>query len=162
MTSPRLSPSVPRSATEGDDLITVAAIGVLAFISTDIAHEVVGHGIGLLIAGGRSGILTTTRLIYESHLPNPNWRIFDIGGPAGNLIWAGVCFLAQRLIRRAAPRLRLFLWTSMSFSLFWVKSRWMRIQSVNRVFALTLTVETPFWTTWPKRLFPLGLPYWIR
>ena len=41
-----------------DDLISVAAIGILAFISTDIAHEVVGHGIGLLIAGGRSGILT--------------------------------------------------------------------------------------------------------
>jgi hypothetical protein len=118
-TSARLSPAVPRSATEEDDFISVAAIGVLAFISADIAHEVVGHGIGLLIAGGRSGILTTTRLIYESQLPSPNRRIFDIGGPAGNLIWAGICFLAQRSIRRTAPGLRLFLWTSMSFSLFW-------------------------------------------
>lgn len=59
------------SATGVDDLISVAAIGILAFISTDIAHEVVGHGTGLLIAGGRSGILTTTRLIHESQLPNP-------------------------------------------------------------------------------------------
>src|ERR1017187_10129700 len=118
-TSARLSPAVPRSATEEDDFISVAAIGVLAFISADIAHEVVGHGIGLLIAGGRSGILTTTRLIYESQFPSPNRRIFDIGGPAGNLIWAGICFLAQRSILRTAPGLRLFLWTSMSFSLFW-------------------------------------------
>jgi hypothetical protein len=63
-TSPELSPVVPPSATQEDDLISVAAIGILAFICTDIAYEVVGHGIGLLIAGGRSGILTTTRLIY--------------------------------------------------------------------------------------------------
>jgi hypothetical protein len=102
-----------------DDLITVAAVGILAFISTNLAHEVVGHGIGLLIAGGRSGMLTTTRLIYEPHLPSPGWRIFDIGGPAGNLIWAGLCFLAQRQIGRAAPALRLFLWATMSFSLLW-------------------------------------------
>jgi hypothetical protein len=102
-----------------DDLVTVAALGILAFICTDVAHEVVGHAVGLLMAGGRSGILTTTRLIYEPQLANPNWRIFDIGGPAGNLIWAAVCFLTQRSIRLIAPRLRLFLWTSMSFSIFW-------------------------------------------
>ncbi len=72
------------SAAGVDNILTVAAIGILAFISTDLAHEVVGHGIGLLIAGGRSGILTTTRLIHEPHLPSPGWRIFDIGGPAGN------------------------------------------------------------------------------
>jgi hypothetical protein len=157
MTSPRLSPSVPCSATEGDDLITVAAIGVLAFISTDIAHEVVGHGIGLLIAGGRSGILTTTRLIYESHLPNPNWRIFDIGGPAGNLIWAGVCFLAQRLIRRAAPRLRLFLWTSMSFSLFWEFGYLMKCGVTGHGDGMALTEGlTPAWV-WRALIFVVGL-----
>jgi hypothetical protein len=53
------------------------------------AHEVVERGIGLRIAGGRSGILTTTRLIYESQLPNPNCRIFDIGGPASSTTWVG-------------------------------------------------------------------------
>jgi len=42
-----------------------------------------------------------------------------MGGPAGNMTWAGLCFLAQRLIHGAAPRLRLFLWATMSFSLFW-------------------------------------------
>jgi hypothetical protein len=68
------------------DLVTVAALGIVAFISTDMAHEVVGHGIGLLIAGGRSGTFTTTRLIYSSQLAGPNWKIFDIGGPAGNLM----------------------------------------------------------------------------
>ena len=117
--SVRLSPAARRSAAGKYDLLSVGAIGILAFICTDLAHEVVGHGIGLLIAGGRSGILTTTRLIYEAQLPSPNWRIFDLGGPAGNLICAGLCFLAQRLIHQTAPKLRLFLWASMSFSLFW-------------------------------------------
>jgi len=156
-TLPEPSPVVPRSATQGDHFISVAAIGILAFITTDIAHEVVGHGIGLLIAGGRSGILTTTRLIYESQLPNPNWRIFDIGGPAGNLIWAGVCFLAQRLIRRAAPIMRLFLWASMSFSLFWEFAYLMKCGVTGHGDGMALTEGlTPAWL-WRALTFVIGL-----
>jgi hypothetical protein len=106
-------------ASTQDNLATVAAIGVLAFIATDIAHEVVGHGIGLLLAGGRAGTLTTTKLIYPAQLPAPLWRIFDLGGPIGNLIWAALCLVLQRLIRGAAPGLRLFLWAGAMFALFW-------------------------------------------
>ena len=156
-TSPGLSPAVSHSAAGEDDLISVAAIGVLAFISTDIAHEVVGHGIGLLIAGGRSGILTTTRLIYEFQLPNPTWRIFDIGGPAGNLIWAGACFLAQRLIHRTAPGLRLFLWTSMSFSLLWECGYLMKCGVTGNGDWMALTEGlTPAWV-WRALIFVVGL-----
>lgn len=114
-----LAPAEKGSVSQKGDLLTVAAIGILAFICTDVAHEVVGHGTGLLAAGGRSGVLTTTRLIYASPLPNPNWRVFDLGGPVGNLTWAGLCFFAQRLMRSTNPPLRLFLWSSMCFSLFW-------------------------------------------
>lgn len=109
--------AIPKPAV--DRTITVAAIGILAYICTDLAHEVVGHAVGLLLAGGRTGILTTTRLIYESQLPSPNWRVFDLGGPAVNLLWAEFCYLTQRLLRREFPRLRLFLWASMCFSFFW-------------------------------------------
>jgi hypothetical protein len=155
--SPGLSPAAARSTAEEDDLISVAAVGILAYICTDIAHEVVGHGIGLLIAGGRSGILTTTRLIYEFRLPNPNWRIFDIGGPAGNLLWAGVCFLAQYLIRRAAPTLRLFLWTSMSFSLFWEFGYLIKCGVTGRGDAMALIEGlTPPWV-WRTLIFVIGL-----
>jgi hypothetical protein len=140
-----------------DDLISVAAIGILAFISTDIAHEVVGHGIGFLVAGGRSGILTTTRLIHESQLPNSGWRILDIGGPVGNLIWAGVCFLAQRLIRRAAPALRLFLWTSMSFSLFWEFGYLMKCGVTGQGDAMALTGGLATGWFWQVLMFVIGL-----
>jgi hypothetical protein len=145
------------SATGADDLISVAAIGILAFICTDIAHEVVGHGIGLLLVGGRSGILTTTRLIHEPQLPNPGWRIFDIGGPAGNLIWAGVCYLAQRLIRRTAPTLRLFLWTSMSFSLFWEFGYLMKCGVTGQGDAMALARGLPSGWFWRVLMLVIGL-----
>ncbi len=37
---------------EQDDLLTVAAIAIIAFMVADVAHEVIGHGIGFLLAGG--------------------------------------------------------------------------------------------------------------
>ncbi|HEY0565123.1 MAG TPA: hypothetical protein VGC88_06040, partial [Terriglobales bacterium] len=62
---------------------------------------------------------TTTRLIFAGRLADPNWRIFDLGGPAGNVLWAAVCFVLQRVVRGPAAKARLFLWASMGFSLFW-------------------------------------------
>jgi hypothetical protein len=106
-------------ASTQDSLATVAAIGVLAFVATDLAHEVIGHGIGLLLAGGRAGTLTTTRLIYPAQLSEPFWRIFDLAGPIGNLSWAALCLTLQRLLSRAAPGWRLFLWTGAMLGLFW-------------------------------------------
>jgi hypothetical protein len=61
-----------------DDLLTVGAIAGLAFILADIAHEVIGHGVGLLAAGGRSGILTTTRSLPIS-LPETGVADCSIG-----------------------------------------------------------------------------------
>jgi hypothetical protein len=107
-------------ATAGHDHVwTVAAIAALAYIVVNAAHESIGHGAGLLLAGGRSGILTTTRLIIPKPLPSPNWRIFDLGGPAGNLVCAGLAWLGLRLFSRARAALHLFLWLTMAFSLYW-------------------------------------------
>ncbi len=145
-----------------DDLITVAAIGIVAFISTDIAHEVAGHGIGLLIAGGRSGIFTTTRLIHEPPLPAPGWRIFDIGGPAGNLIWAGACLLAQRRMSPAAPALRLFLWATMSFSLLWEFGYLMKCGLTGQGDAIALVSGLKPAGLWQALLFAIGLLWYVR
>jgi hypothetical protein len=103
-----------------DDLWTVAAIAVLASIAANLAHETVGHGAGLLLAGGREGLFTTTRLIVPKQLPYPAWRIFDLGGPAGNLACAVLGWPGLRLLPEAWTRWRLFCWLAMSFSLFWV------------------------------------------
>ncbi len=83
---PNTDNSKPSTIT--DDLLTVASIAVLAFIVADMAHEGLGHGLGFYFVGGQSSMLTTTRLIEWVKLPDPQWRIFDLGGPAGNLAFA--------------------------------------------------------------------------
>jgi hypothetical protein len=113
-----IKPSLQASSSR-DDLWTVAAIAVLAAIVTNVAHETIGHGVGLLLAGGHSGIFTTTRLIVLTPVPDPAWRIFDLGGPAGNLAFAGLGWLGLRLLPTARIHWRLFCWLVMSFSLFW-------------------------------------------
>ena len=105
--------------TPSDDLLTVAAIAMLAFIFADVAHEGLGHGLGFYFAGGKSSLLTTTRLIVWTTLPDPQWRVFDLGGPAGNMAAALLARLGLRLFRTRPVHLRFFLWLVMAFSLFW-------------------------------------------
>ncbi len=115
-----------------DDTPTVIAIAVLAFILADIAHEVIGHGAAYLALGGRSFVLTTTRLIGRgSHVDAAGrmfvgvehgelyGRIFSLGGPLGGLLFAGLAWMALRSLERPAIRLRLFLWLTLAFNLFW-------------------------------------------
>ena len=102
-----------------DDSVAVASIAALAFIFADLAHEGLGHGLGFYFAGGKSSMLTTTRLITWITLPNPQWRMFDLGGPAGNLALALVAWLALRSSRARPVQLKFFLWLVMAFSLFW-------------------------------------------
>jgi hypothetical protein len=104
---------------DSDDRLTIAAIAVLAFVVADVAHEVIGHGLGFFIAGGRSGVFTTTQLMETQRLGGRGADIFDLGGPFGNLVFAAVPWLALRLLRPRAPRFRLLLWLVMAFSLFW-------------------------------------------
>ncbi len=111
--------TAPQSRPPRDDAWTVAAIAVLAYVVANVAHETIGHGAGLLLAGGRSGIFTTTRLIVPTPVPAPAWRIFDLGGPAGNLIFGGLGWLGVRTFSTTRTRWRLFSWLVMAFSLFW-------------------------------------------
>jgi hypothetical protein len=102
-----------------DDRWTVAAIAMLAFMLTDVGHEVLGHGIGYVLGGGHSWLSTTTRIVGDTRLPDPGWRILDLGGPAGNLLFAALGWLGQRLIRGSAPRIRLLCLLVLAFSLYW-------------------------------------------
>ncbi|MFZ3247229.1 MAG: hypothetical protein WA185_19325, partial [Candidatus Acidiferrales bacterium] len=104
-----------------DDAWTVAAVAMIAFMLADEGHEAIGHGIGYLIGGGRSWIQTTTRIMGDQQLGDPGWRILDMGGPCGNMLFAGLAWLGQRFVPQGkrAERLRLLLWLVMAFSLFW-------------------------------------------
>jgi hypothetical protein len=156
-----MTPNESQASTK-DNLATVAAIGVLAFIATDVAHEVVGHGIGLLLAGGRAGTLTTTKLIYPAQLPAPMWRIFDLAGPIGNLVWAALCLALQRLIRGAAPYRRLFLWAGAMFALFWEFGYLMKCGFSGEGDAMALIDGLKPAGVWRAMLFLAGLLLYRR
>jgi hypothetical protein len=108
-----------RVAECSDDLPTIASIACLAFIIADVAHEVIGHGLGFWMAGGHAAILTTTRLNESQRLGNRGGDLFDLGGPFGNLLFAALAWLALRFLREALPGLRLWLALIVAFSLFW-------------------------------------------
>ena len=115
-----------------DDAPTVAALAALAFIVADVAHEVIGHGAAFLALGGRSFIMTTTRWIdLGAHADAAGrmyvgvehgelyGRIFSLAGPLGGLLFAALAGLALHGLPHAGVRLRLFLWLTLAFNLFW-------------------------------------------
>jgi hypothetical protein len=110
----------PMPGVARDDALTLCAIAALAFIVADVAHEVVGHGVGFLATGGRSAVMTTTRLIVDTRsLSRLGGRVFSIGGPLGNLACAGLAWLAQRWLRGPRARARVVLWLVAAFNLLW-------------------------------------------
>ena len=138
-----------------DDLITVSSIAVLAYILADIAHEGAGHILGFYLAGGKSGLLTTTRLTEWITLPDPQWRIFDLGGPAGNLGFAFLARLIQLLVRKRPVQLRFFLWLVMAFNLFWAFGYMIFCGVTGRGDWMALIEGTRF--LWPGRILLLIL-----
>jgi hypothetical protein len=145
---PSANPSSP--VQNADDLLTVISIAMLAFIVTDIAHEAFGHILGFYLAGGQSGLITTTRLIVWVKLGDPQWRLFDLGGPAGNLIFAFLAWLVQRFVRTRPLPLKLFLWLLMAFSLFWASGYLIFSGVLGRGDWMALLTGTRF--LWPGRL----------
>ncbi len=133
-----------------DDRITLVSIAVLAFIVADIAHEAFGHILGFYLAGGRSALLSTTRLTEWVKLGDPQWRISDLGGPFGNLTFAFLAWLVQRFVRSRPLALKLFLWLVMAFSLFWAFGYLIFCGVLGRGDWMALIDGTQF--LWPGRL----------
>jgi len=158
MPSTPASPPAPDSPVAvSDDRITVASISVLAYILTNIAHEGAGHAFGFYLAGGKSGMLTTTRLIEWVTLPDPQWRLFDLGGPAGNLALAFLAWLIQRFVRQRPVPLRFFLWLVLVFSLLWAFGYMIFCGLSGRGDWMALIEGTRFF--WPGRVLFVLLGY---
>lgn len=133
-----------------DDRLTIVSIAVLAFMAADIAHECFGHILGFYLAGGQSALATTTRLIEWIRLSDPQWRIFDLGGPFGNLFFAFLAWLLQRFVRTRPLPLKLFLWLVMAFSLFWAFGYLIFCGVLGRGDWMALIAGTRF--VWPGRI----------
>lgn len=101
-----------------DDLLTVAAIGVLAALTAVASHELVGHSGGCLAAGGDVRLVTT--IFFRCDGGN---GLTDLGGPLGNVA-VGLMAMALTASRRVRLKeMRVFLLLSGGLALFWFFSQ---------------------------------------
>ena len=96
-----------------DDLVTLVAIGLLAYATADIAHHVLGHGGACLALGGRIVLLSS---IFVNCTVRGS--AIDLAGPFANLaVGLAALALAHRL--SAPSTVRLFFALAAGFNLFW-------------------------------------------
>src|ERR1700678_3645057 len=95
------------------DALTVAGIAVIAYILANILHEGAGHGGACLLAGGNPIAISTVDM--ECSVDS---RLVIAGGTIMNAVAGGVFLALGRMTPRTSPRLRYFLWLSMTVNLF--------------------------------------------
>jgi hypothetical protein len=98
-----------------DGLNTVAAIALLAYVSADVAHHLLGHGVACVASGGRIVLLSS---IFVNC--TVRGAAVDLAGPFANLA-IGMAALAAAIyaMPRLGPAVRLFLILTAAFNLLW-------------------------------------------
>lgn len=95
------------------DGLTIAAIGVVAYIAADVAHEVLGHGAACLLTSGKVTLVTSVFFRNE-----PLSRIVAATEPCGNVVAGALAWFFLR--KRDWPAsLRFLLVLAMAFNFFW-------------------------------------------
>lgn len=106
-------PLPPRSLeSTKPDLLTVAAIAIVATVIADFIHEGLGHGGMCIATGGQPLALSTVHFECSAET-----RLVAAGGTLANLIFGAVFWGAARAVRQAALW-RYFFWLLMTFNLF--------------------------------------------
>lgn len=95
-----------------DDIPTLSAISMLAFMLSDVLHEAVGHGLTALLTGAQSGLLTT--VAWSSEFDS---RLVEAGGTLVNLLAAFTFWIVLRRAKNASPQWRSFLVLCCTFNL---------------------------------------------
>ena len=95
------------------DSLTVASIGILAYMLGNVLHEGSGHGGACLLAGAKPLVLSSVHFECSS-----DSRLVIAGGTLINLLAGAVFFALGRLTSRSYPRLKYFFWISMTVNLF--------------------------------------------
>jgi hypothetical protein len=94
------------------DLLTIAAIAIVATVIGDLIHEGLGHG-GLCIATrGRVLVLSTVHLECSA-----DTRLVAAGGTLANLIFGALSWAAAGAVKESASW-RYFFWLLMTLNLF--------------------------------------------
>jgi hypothetical protein len=100
-----------REATK-PDLLTVAAIAIVATVIANFIHEGLGHG-GMCVATGGQPLAIST-VHFECSADN---RLVAAGGTLANLLFGALFWAAARAVKQSALW-RYFFWLLMTFNLF--------------------------------------------
>jgi hypothetical protein len=98
-----------------DNLITIAAIGLIAYVSADFAHHALGHGGACLALGGK--IKSLSSIFVDCSLRG---TAIDLAGPIANLVLGLIALLVVRFLNSPSTT-RLFFILVAAFNLFWIE-----------------------------------------
>jgi len=103
--------SLPIDMSARVDILTVAAIAVVTYFLSTLAHEAVGHGLASVLVGLHVQRVTSVDL-EVSFIGIPAWkvRVVAAAGCVANLVLAGLAMVLLRVTTRRTPTTRFFLW----------------------------------------------------
>ncbi len=107
-------PSAPHTPDAQDNLPTVVAIALVAYVTADIAHHGLGHGLMCWLLGGQIELLSSV-FVRCSRTD----MAIDLAGPCANLIVGLLAALALRITRRMSVSAELFYILLAGFNLMW-------------------------------------------
>ncbi len=111
--------SAPPTSSSELHLPTLAAIGVLAYLIANVAHELVGHGGACLLAGGRPLRFSSAWLESDTSAMTP-WgvRFEAAAGTLMNLLLGALAYAALPFTRRVSAHAYAFTWLLLAANLF--------------------------------------------
>jgi len=107
-------PSTPRAPDVQDNLPTVVAIALVAYVAADIAHHGLGHGLMCWLQSGQIELLTSVFVRCSRTALS-----IDLAGPIANLILGLIAALALRARSRMSVSSELFFILLAGINLMW-------------------------------------------
>ncbi|GHO49063.1 hypothetical protein [Ktedonospora formicarum] len=110
--------AVKQAAIARLDLLTIAAIGIVAYLLASITHEALGHGLAAILLGLHPQHVSSVDL-EVSFVGVPDWKrqVVDAAGCSAQVIVAFLALGILSLIRTRDAHLRYFLWLLSTISL---------------------------------------------
>ena len=101
------------------DLLTVAAMGLVAYALANLLHEGLGHGGACLLVGGKPLVLSSLHFDGDTEgLPRGANRLIAAGGTVVNLLVGGLSLAALSSSRTLPAHVRYFFWLLAFVNLF--------------------------------------------
>jgi hypothetical protein len=120
-------PQIDQRSNRNHNVFTLAALGFLSYYLALMWHELVGHGLAAYLFGAHQMVLTSTSLDPDPNnnlpqLADGQWRsrVFYAAGTLVDILLGAALYPVLRFAvrRKWGPAARLFLWLTVTNSLF--------------------------------------------